>query len=121
MTPTFGFQMILAVFFALLLKENKLAAVLGVWISNPLTAPFIYVIEYESGRVLLGMERTILPQDFTVSSFKCLGHEVLVPLCLGSLIYGLLFAGLAYALALRAVPVVKTWHIPRWPRSSKKF
>ena len=38
LTPTMGIQMPLAFFFAMLLKENKIAAVIGVWISNPMTA-----------------------------------------------------------------------------------
>lgn len=49
MTPTFGFQMAIAIFFAYILRENRLAAVLGVWITNPVTAPFIYAAEYEIG------------------------------------------------------------------------
>ena len=38
MTPTFGFQMAIALFFAYLLRENRLAAILGVWITNPVTS-----------------------------------------------------------------------------------
>jgi hypothetical protein len=120
MTPTFGFQMVIALFFAWLLKENKLAAALGVWITNPVTAPFIYALEYESGRLMLGMEHARLPLEFSFSAFKTLGWEVLLPLSAGSLIYGLLSASLAYALTLRLIPIVKTWHIPRWPRPPRK-
>jgi N6-L-threonylcarbamoyladenine synthase len=39
--PDFGFQIALPSF-RLLLKENKLATIIGVFITNPLTAPFIY-------------------------------------------------------------------------------
>jgi len=116
MTPTFGFQMALAVFFAILLKENKLAAVLGVWITNPLTAPLIYALEYESGRLLMGMPPVAFPHDLTFSSLFTLGEDVMIPLTLGGVVYGVLCAGLAYALTLRFIPMVKTWHIPRWPR-----
>ena len=120
MTPTFGFQIVLALFFAWLLKENKLAALLGIWITNPVTAPFIYALEYESGRLLLGMDRAGLPAEFSFSAFGHLGWEVLLPLSVGSLLYGILCASLAYALTLRMIPVVKTWHVPRWPRSPRK-
>lgn len=120
MTPTFGFQMAIAIFFAFLLRENKLAAVLGVWITNPVTAPFVYALEYESGRLLLGMSRVGLPAELTFDSLKALGWDVVVPLCFGSLIYGVICAALAYALTLRAVPLVKAWRIPRWPRPRKK-
>lgn len=120
MTPTMGVQMIIAVFLAMLLRENKLAAALGVWVSNPLTAPFLYALQYELGRVILGMERARLPRELTFEIFQDLGRGVLLPLCLGSLIIGLLSAALAYAVTLRLIPVVRTWHIPRWPRPRKK-
>lgn len=116
MTPTFGFQMAIAVFFAFLLRENKLAAALGVWITNPLTAPFIYALEYESGRLLLGLERAHLPQELSFAAFNSLSWSVIVPLCFGSLIYGIVCAILSFALTLRLIPVVKAWRIPRWPR-----
>lgn len=120
MTPTFGFQMAIAVFFAFLLRENKIAAALGVWITNPLTAPFIYALEYEAGRVLLGMERVRFPQELTLGALRDLGLGVLIPLCTGSLILGVLVAALSYALTLRLIPVFRTCRIPRWPRKRPK-
>lgn len=116
MTPTMGFQMPIALFFAILLRENKLAAVLGVWITNPLTAPFIYALQYESGRLLLGMKRLQLPEELTLNALKTLGWEVLAPLCTGSLIFGVLSAALSFALTLRLIPTIRAWRIPRWPR-----
>lgn len=120
MTPTFGLQMLLAICLAFLLKENKLAAALGVWITNPVTAPFIYALEYESGRLLLGLDRVRLPQELTFSAIGHLGLDVMLPLWFGSLIYGILCGGLTYALTLRFIPIVKTWRIPRWPRPRKR-
>jgi uncharacterized protein len=116
MTPTFGFQMAIAVFCAWLLRENKLAAAIGVWITNPLTAPFIYALEYESGRVLLGMARLHLPAKLTFATLRTLGWQVVLPLCFGSLLYALVSGALAYSLTLRLVPLLRKWRIPRWPR-----
>lgn len=121
MTPTFGFQMIIAVFLAFLLRENRIAALVGVWVTNPLTAPIIYALEYESGRLLLGMEHARLPAEFSFAAFKSLGFEVLLPLSVGSLIYGFLCASLTYALTLRLIPIVKTIRISRWPRPRRPF
>lgn len=45
-SPTIGVQMVLAIFLAALLKWSKLAVAVAVWISNPLTAPFIYGVTY---------------------------------------------------------------------------
>ena len=118
MTPTIGGQMLIAVFFAMLLCQNKIAAAIAVWISNPLTAPFIYGLEYETGRYLLGMERVQL--HLSPEALSKLGYDILVPMCLGSLIYGVLLMAISYAVMLRMVPNMKNWHMPRWPRPFKK-
>jgi uncharacterized protein (DUF2062 family) len=119
MTPTFGFQIVIAVFLALVLKENKIAAAIGVWITNPLTAPFIYALEYESGRLMLGMDHAHLPRELSFAAVKTLGWDVLLPLSLGSVLYGALCAVLAYSFMLQVIPFVKTWRVPRWPRKRK--
>jgi len=123
MTPTFGLQMAIALFFAYLLRENRLAAILGVWVTNPVTAPFIYAIEYEMGRILLGLPRAHLPMEFTVKAYTELGWNVLTPLWLGGTLAGLILGSLSYFLTLRLVPIVKNWRVPRWPRRKwhKKF
>ncbi|MDH3998059.1 MAG: DUF2062 domain-containing protein [Desulfuromonadales bacterium] len=116
MTPTFGAQMLIAIFFAYLLRENRLAAVLGVWVTNPVTAPFIYGAQYECGRILLGMERFALPSEFTFDAYSNLGWEIMHPMLLGSLIFGVVFSLISYFVTLRLVPMVKYWRVPRWPR-----
>lgn len=123
MTPTFGFQMAIALFFAYLLRENRLAAILGVWITNPVTAPVIYAIEYEMGRILLGLPRAILPTEFTWGAYADLGWNIMYPLWVGGMVAGIILGALSYFVTLRLVPVVKDLHIPRWPRRHwhKKF
>lgn len=116
MTPTFGFQMVLAVFFAYLLRENRLAAVLGVWITNPVTAPFVYAMEYEFGRILLGLDHAHLPTTFTWEAYASLGWHILVPIWVGGLIGGIILGALTYYATLRILPFVKTWRVRRWPR-----
>lgn len=119
MTPTFGVQMALAVFFAFLLRENKLAAILGVWISNPLTAPFIYALEYEAGRVLLGMDRVHVIQEFTFQALTSFGWEVFLPLWVGGVMLGAACAVICYSLTLRLLPSVQGVRLPRWPRKRR--
>lgn len=116
MTPTFGFQMAIALFFAYLLKENRLAAILGVWITNPVTAPVIYSIEYEMGRILLSMPRASLPAEFTWGAYADLGWDIMYPLWVGGTLAGVILGALSYFVTLRMVPIVKTWRIQRWPR-----
>lgn len=116
MTPTLGFQMLIAVFMAMLLQENKLAAGLGVWITNPVTAPFIYLAEYEVGRVLLQMERIQFAGNLTTESVAALSWGLMGPLLLGSIVFGILSAPLAYALTLRLIPLAREIKITRWPK-----
>jgi len=116
MTPTFGFQMAIALFFAYLLKENRLAAILGVWVTNPVTAPFIYAAEYEFGRILLGLERASLPQTLSWRAYAELGWHILWPMWVGGVIAGCVFGYISYRITLRLVPLVKNWRVPRWPR-----
>ncbi|MDK2848914.1 MAG: uncharacterized protein PWP34_2267 [Desulfuromonadales bacterium] len=120
LTPTFGFQMVLAVFLAIMLRENKVAAVLGVWVTNPLTAPFIYALEYESGRILLNMDYVHMPASLSFSALKELGWDVLLPLSVGSLLWAVLCSMAIYLAAIRIIPVTQTWKIPRWPRRPRR-
>jgi uncharacterized protein (DUF2062 family) len=120
MTPTLGFQMAIAIFLAWLLRENKIAAAAGVWITNPVTAPFIYALEYETGRVLLQMPRFHLPTELSYATLRQLGWDVVLPLCFGSLLYAIASGAIAYSLTLRMIPIVRQWHIPRWPRPRKR-
>lgn len=116
MTPTFGIQMFLALIFAFVLRQNKIAALIGVWNTNPLTAPIIYGLEYEVGRVLMQLPHPETAIQFDYNTLRELGWLVASPLCLGSLILGVPVALIGYALTLHFVPVLKQWRIPRWPR-----
>ena len=54
-TPTMGAQIVIAVFFASLLKWNKITAIIGVHVTTPLTAPVIYGLTYWVGAKLMGL------------------------------------------------------------------
>lgn len=116
MTPTFGVQMFLALLLAFVLRQNKIAALIGVWNTNPLTAPFIYGMEYEVGRVLLGLPHPDATLEFSLDAMRELGWLLASPLCLGSLVLGVPVALVGYALTLHFIPVMRQWKIPRWPR-----
>lgn len=120
MTPTFGVQMPIAFCAAWIFRENKLAALLGVWITNPISAPFIYAAEYEFGRLLLGMDRLSLPTEYNFDTLGQLSSNILIPLGVGSLFFAVLFGTISYALAIRFMPYMKTLKIPRWPRRRRK-
>ncbi len=117
-TPTFGVQIILALLFAFLLKQNKIATFVGVWITNPFTAPIIYGLEYKIGRMLLGLPPLKI-EHFDWHSAYSLGAQVFQPLLLGCLVLGVPCSIIGYSLTVRLIPSLKQWKIPRWPRKGK--
>ncbi len=106
-TPTMGVQMPLAFFFAMLLKENKIAAVIGVWISNPMTAIPIYTYNFKIGKYLLGTPDIKMPNFSSLNEVLALGHDLILPLTLGSCIAGVFSATVAYFITLKAYAVVQ--------------
>lgn len=119
-TPFFGFHILIALFFALLLRQNKVAAFAGVWVTNIFTAPFIYALEYEIGRMLLGkpaIGTAVFSSDLTWTTLEQLG----TPLMLGSVVLGVPAALISYALTLRMIPWLRQYRIPRWPKPLGKL
>ena len=109
MSPSMGFQTAIAVFFAALLRWNKISAAVGVWISNPVTAPIIYSFTYLTGAKLLGIKKAIHHTgdlDQSVSAFARLIHkapEFIWALILGGIILGIPVAVAGYYIAYSAV------------------
>lgn len=107
MTPTMGFQMAIAVFFAIPLKWNKLSAAAGVWITNPVTAPFIYWINYVVGKKTFNIQ--IVHKCFGDPSARSLldlvkeTPDILLAMTLGGIVLGLPLAVLGYYLSYALV------------------
>ena len=104
MTPTVPLHTVLAVLIAYLFKKSKLAAAMGVWISNPLVLPFIYLLDYKLGRMIT---RTT-PPSFAVSDFSIhkmieMGWWISFPLIVGGLVLGLICAIPSYYITKRLI------------------
>lgn len=119
-TPTMGVQMPIALFVAMLLKENKIAAVLGVWISNPMTAIPIYTYNFKIGKYLLGTPDIKMPSFTSLHEVLALGHDLFMPLFVGSIVAGLFSAALAYVATyyiysgiLKEREVIRQWKLKR--------
>ncbi len=97
-TPTIPFHTVLAVSLAVLLRASKLAAALGVWVSNPLTIPLFYYGCYRVGRFALGLSDLTLPPDYSIISMVRLGGHVTVMMLHGGVLLGILPGLLAYFL-----------------------
>jgi uncharacterized protein (TIGR03546 family) len=107
MSPTMGVQMPIAVFFAALFKWSKISAVFGVWITNPITSPFIDGLTYVIGAKALGLKATMtLPDHFTWSIIKEMlknAPAIFGALTVGGILIGLPLAILSYFLSYAAV------------------
>lgn len=119
-TPFFGFHILIAIFLAFILRQNKIAAFAGVWITNPITAPFIYGLEYEVGRMLLGLP----PIGFVNLRYDmtwAMALQIGAPLFLGALVLGAPVALIIYSLTVRFLPGLRQYRIPRWPRRLRRL
>jgi uncharacterized protein (DUF2062 family) len=98
-TPTIPFHTVLAVAVAFLLRASKPAAAIGVWFSNPITIPFLYMASYKSGRLILGNS---IPYDLKYDSILELaqaGMDVTLVMLTGGIVIGILPAIVAYVAA----------------------
>ena len=107
MTPTMGVQTPIAIFFAALCGWSKLSAAVGVWISNPLTAPVIYGVTYITGAKMMHLAPVFnLPLSPSWSTLKAMllkAPQALGAMTVGGIVIGLPLAVLAYYLAYGAV------------------
>lgn len=88
-TPTMGIQMPIALLVAALFRQSKLAAMLGVWISNPLTAPILYGFTYFVGSTVLGMPLSeAFRMPHTWAELKMLSFDIFLPLWVGGILAG---------------------------------
>ncbi len=105
MTPTFPLHTIISVPLAHLFKGSKRAAMLGVWVSNPLTLPFCYYIAYKLGMLILDK-----PSPFTSLSLNSFTDV----LNLGAEIAGaMMLGGLALGAPLGIIAYIVTHHIAK--------
>ncbi|ROR32656.1 DUF2062 domain-containing protein [Inmirania thermothiophila] len=110
-------QMPLAALVALLLRVNLPIAVVGVWLTNPLTMGPIFLFAYHVGAAILGTHEAAVPFEV---SFRWLGSElgaVWRPLLLGCLICGTVSSAAGYAGAriLWRLHVLRAWRGRRRP------
>jgi uncharacterized protein (DUF2062 family) len=107
MTPTVGVQTPIAIFLAALFKWSKLAAAIGVWISNPVTVPIIYGVTYVIGAKLLNLEPVInMPLSPTWSTLQAMlqkAPQAFGAMTVGGGILGIPLAIISYYLAYAAV------------------
>ncbi|MEM6332150.1 MAG: DUF2062 domain-containing protein [Planctomycetota bacterium] len=111
-TPTFGFQMLLAVVVAFLFRLSKPATVIPVWVSNPITFVPFYAATYAAGAIFWPGE-TLADLPATMKSIAQLGtwqDQLHAFWNLGTSLFGPLWIGavvLGGPIAIATYPVVR--------------
>ena len=104
-------QTIIALLMCFWFGANLPIAAVVIWVSNPITIPPMFYLTYRLGSLLLGTQ----PIDFTLSlTWQWLldvGTQIILPLMVGSLLCGILFATIGYffVLQLWRWKVVQSW------------
>ena len=93
-------QMLAVVAMTPLFKFNVPIAISMVWLSNPLTMPFMYYMEYQTGNFLLGKEG-LEGMEITLKWFSSNWDDIIVPLYVGTIPYSIFVSSLIYLIINR--------------------
>ena len=77
------------------IKFNVPIAISMVWLSNPLTMPFMYYMEYQTGNFILGRDG-LENIELTLTWFSDNWDNILVPLYVGTIPYSVFVSALVY-------------------------
>ncbi|MFC1891560.1 DUF2062 domain-containing protein [Thermodesulfobacteriota bacterium] len=122
MLPIMPFHMVLSVALAIFFKGSKITALIGAWISNPLTWYFIYHYNYRIGAFILGFPKnnrllsSLIPasehgdklMDICVKITGA-GSKIIGAFTLGGLIMGIAASVPSYFIFLKLFQYIKTW------------
>ena len=102
--PFFGFQTLLGIGLASVVRGNHLLAAAGTWISNPFTYVPLFWFNYRLGSLLLG-EGAGWPglNNLNQELLATAGWDVMSRLLLGSGLTGAVFGGLSWWLTLHCL------------------
>ena len=84
-TPLIGFHFFLAVIFAYILRGNIVASLIGTFVGNPFTFPFIWIFIYNVGNIFFKNDQNV-SLELTFQSLFDQGYDILMPMLIGSLI-----------------------------------
>jgi len=87
-------QMLAILVFIPFVKFNVPIALAMCWVSNPLTMPVIYYVEYLTGSLLLGTK--VEPVQMTLEWFTNNLDDIFIPLYVGTLVYSIVISLSAY-------------------------
>lgn len=95
-TPTIPFHTAIALALAFILRGSKAAAVIAVWVSNPVTIPIFYLGSYKAGNFILGNSIPFDPKYESLSELAKLGLDATIAMMMGGVILGIVPGIAAY-------------------------
>ena len=110
-TPTIPLHTVLAVVLAFMFRASKPAAIIGVWVANPLTIPFFYIASYQIGTCLYKISTPFNPEHIKIHQLLELGLEITIAMMIGGIVIGIPLGIIAYGI---------TWKVFRSIRARKE-
>ncbi len=108
MTPSMGLQTLLVLPLASLLGVSRLTAIAGIWVTNPVTAPFLYGFNYLLGALMLGLPLEVEMDSLSLESGLASGKQVFLALSAGGAVSGVVAGCLGYFGTLFLVKRIKS-------------
>lgn len=104
--PIMGIQMYVAFGLAELMRKNVIAALIAVWVTNPLTAVPIYLFNLWVGTFFYNKPGSLsqlygVIKHLELNNVISASKDVLIPLWIGSVVVGLIAAFIGQKLCLR--------------------
>ena len=84
-SPFIGFHFLLAVIFAYVLRGNIVASLIGTFVGNPFTFPFIWIFIDQVGNIFFKNDQNF-SLELTFESILDQGYEILMPMLIGTII-----------------------------------
>lgn len=107
------FQMLVAAIASIIFSTNLPISVALVWITNPVTMPFLFAIAYKVGAYFLGIKNINFDIDFSFDFLSYIMSDVFPVILLGSTLIGTIGSIIGFFL-IRLIwrfSVIKRWKI----------
>lgn len=121
--PIFGFQTLVGVLLATLIRGNRIAAMAGTWISNPFTYLPLFWFNFKVGKLILLDDSLSLEGSDLLSPTALIdsGFEIFIILLVGCSAVGLVAAVVAYIGSERLLRGWRSRGVARYARTRIKF
>lgn len=118
--PWFGFQILIAIALATVVRGNRLAAAIATWVSNPFTYLPIFAFNYQVGQWLLpGSNPVTLKPLNSNQELLALSGDILLALALGCVVVGVVVSLTTYGVGRQVIYRVRQNRHRRIQRSKQ--